>query len=452
MTSGRRALLIGALAWLAVTVASWPLTASFADDVGYLGEARLLLGGHLRPQSPTDLGVWQLGASKYPLLPSALFAPFLAVAPRAVFLIGIAAALISFWLAARILESWGDDPAAALLLLAHPTIILIARTATADIPQCALMLGAWWCFRNDRWAATIACCVGLFAIKATGVMIGAALLGGEMLRRLPALRRRERAALIALGTAAAAAAAGFAAVVLCNQLSAGRSWFPYNFIGFSPFSPAFFRDTAPKQLLNVLVIPPLLIAGALPFWRRREWGPLAVIFGFGGAMCFYFYVDYGTNRLETLVLAPRLLLPVIAFLLIGYGDLLASLSRRFGVGPIMLRVAMPAAALVAVLAVSLRHQRFQRPGAEALATAQRIARDAGIPELGVLPNADKVGIMFPGDVRAAYGAHPTGALLLCSGRSASYRAPLPEGTLSCDLPGYRAAARVGDFSILKRID
>src|SRR5436190_3292427 len=176
MRAGRRTLMLGALAWLGGMFVLWPAIASFADDVGYLGEARLLLAGHLRPQGVADLGVWQLGVSKYPLLPSALFAPFLEVWPRAVFVVGIAAALFTCWLAARILESWDDDPAAALLLLAHPTMILIARTATADVPQCAFMLGAWWCFRNDRWAATIACCGGLFAIKATGVMIGAALL------------------------------------------------------------------------------------------------------------------------------------------------------------------------------------------------------------------------------------------------------------------------------------
>src|SRR5439155_26439887 len=136
--------------------------------------------------------------------------------------------------------------------------------------------------------ATIACCAGLFATKATGAIIGAALLGGEMLRRLPALRRGERQARVALATAAAAGTAGLALVIVCNELSAGRAWFGYYFGTVPPFSLAHFSSTAPRQLLSVLAIPPLLIAGAWPFWPRRDFGPLAVIVGLGAAMCFYF--------------------------------------------------------------------------------------------------------------------------------------------------------------------
>jgi hypothetical protein len=452
MVTGRRALIAGALAWLAIMVVFWPVTASFGDCVGYLGEARLLLAGHLRPQGQADIGIWQLGVSKYPLFPSALLAPLLAIAPRAVFAIGAAAALVTCWLAARVLESWDVDPVAALLVLAHPTIILVSRTAMADVPECALMLGAWWSFRNDRRIATVACCAGLFAIKATGGMLGAAILGGEMLRRMPSLRRREEQARRALATALLATAAGFATVIACNELSTGRYWFGYDFGGIPPFSPAHLATTAPKQLINVLVIPPLLIAGALPFWRRREWGPLAVIFGFGGAMCFYFFVDYGTNWIETLVLAPRLLLPVIVFLLIGYGALLAQLARHLGARPALLRAALGAATMGGALVIGFRHARYQRPGAEALAGAERIARDAGVRELGVLPEADKVGVMFSGNVHFVDRRHPAGMLLLCNARSASYRAPLPEGTLSCVLPGYRLVERAGDFAVLQRIE
>ena len=390
------------------------------------------------------------GVSKYPLFPSVLFAPFLAVWPRAVFAVGIAAALVICWLASRVLESWGEDPAWALVLLAHPTIVLIARTATADVPLCAFMLGAWWCFRRNRWGSTIACCAGLFAVKATGVMIGAALLGGEMLRRLPALRRGEREARVALVTAAAAFAVGIVAVIVCNQLSAGRAWFGYSFGGVSPFSPAHFSSTAPLQLLNVVVIPPLLIAGAWPFWQRREYGPLAVIVGFGGAMCFYFFVDFGTNRLESLVLAPRLLLPVIVFLLVGYADLLARLLRRVTGRAAVVRGLLITGALSAACAIGVRHARQQRPAGQALAAAERIARDRGVAEIGVLAEADKPGIMFSGRVSRADRADPRQAVLLCSTRSASHRFPLPAGSLSCDLRGYRAAYQADGFFVMTR--
>ena len=447
--AGTRALALGMFFWLAGVVIFWPAVASFADDVGYLGEARLLTEGHLRPQ-PADVGTWQNGVSKYPLLPSVLLAPLLVVWPRAVFALGIAAALVICWLAGRVLESWGDDPAWALLLLAHPTIVLIARTATADLPQCAFMLGAWWCLRRNRWGPTIACCAGLFAVKATGVMLGAALLGGEMLRRLPALRRGEREARLALFTAAAAFAVGIAAVIVCNELSAGRAWFGYDFGGVRPFSLSHFSSTAPLQLLNVVVIPPLLIAGASPFWQRREYGPLAVIAGFGGAMCFYFFVDFGANRLESLVLAPRLLLPVIVFLLIGYADLLARLLRRVTGRAAIVRGLLIAGALSAAFAIGVPHARQQRPAGQALAAAERIARDRGVAEIGLVAEADKPGIMFSGRVSRADRTAPRQAVLLCSSRSASHRAPLPEGSQSCDLPGYRAAYQADGFFVMTR--
>jgi hypothetical protein len=374
-----------------------------------------------------------------------------AVWPRAAFVVGVAAALILLWLAARILASWGSDPAAALLILAHPTMVLMARTASVDVPFAALVLGTWWCFRNDRWGPTIACCAGLFAIKAIGLMIAATLLGGELLRRLPALRRRERPALQALVTAFVGSALGLVTVVACNQLSTGRSWFGYDFTGIRPFSPGYLGTTAPRHLVHLLLLPPLLVVGAIPFWRRRELGPLAVIFVFGAAMCAYFFVDRGNTWIESLILAPRLLLPVVAFLLVGYADILARLFARRSMKA-ALRVLLVGVVGTAALSIGIRHQSWQRPAGQAVAAAERIARASGIHELGVLPEAEKAGILFSGATRTADPAHPTGELLLCSGHGSSHRAPLPPGTLSCDLPGYAAVYQADDFAVLKRID
>src|SRR5262252_5976279 len=132
------ALVLGILVWIAIMVALWPLAASFGDEVGYIGEARLLVSGRLKPVDG-DVGVWEQGrnaaaVAKYPLLQSLLLAPLVAVTPRAVFVLGILSAIVVCVLAARVLRSWGDDPAWALILLAHPTIVILARTAMADLP------------------------------------------------------------------------------------------------------------------------------------------------------------------------------------------------------------------------------------------------------------------------------------------------------------------------------
>jgi hypothetical protein len=443
-----RALAVAMLLWLAATAVFWPAVGSFGDDVGYIGEARLLLGGHLRP-APGDVGIWQHGVAKYPLFPSLLFTPLFAISPRAVFAIGIGAALLICWLAARVLESWGDEPVWAALLLAHPTIVIISRTATADVPLCALMLATWWSLRNDRAAAAVFSCAALFMIKVTGGVIAAALIGGEMLRRFPALRRRERTAWAAARTAGIAVALGIAGVVATNWLTTGGAWFGYENPGVPVFWPAHFPRIAPQHMLTVLLLPPLLIVGAIPFWRRREFGPLAVIFGYGGLMCFYFFIDVGTNWIESRIIGPRLLLPVVVFLLIGYAHVLARLSRRVTARALVI-LPLIAIATASALAIGFEHARQQRPAAEAVAAAERIARARGVTDLGIVPEAEKSGVMFPGRVRSVNRAAPTDAVLLCSIRGASHRAPLAAGALSCDLPGYRPAWQGDGFFVLTR--
>jgi hypothetical protein len=448
-----RVLTVGLVAWLVATVVWWPAVASFADEVGYLGGARIVLDGRLTPAAG-DVGIWLPAAArsvpKYPLMPSVLLAPLLAVWPKAVFALGIAAAIASSLLAAHVLRSWGRDPTWALLVVAHPTVVIIARTAMTDVPLCALALATWWAFRRDRLVLTVALCTVLCAVKVTGGIVAGLLLGGDLLRRLPALRRREPEAVRALVAAFAGLAAGAAVVVGGNELTTGTPWFAYEHGGIKPFSPAHFAATAPMQLLNVLVIPPLLVLGAVPYWRRRELGPLALICGFGGLMCFYFFVDGGRSRLETLILAPRLLLPVVVFLLIGYADLLADLTRRLAGGPV-LRLFLVAASPASAVAIGVVHARWQRPAAAALAATERITREVGSDELGVTPEADKAAIVFPGRVQRFDRAGKPATVVLCSDRPASYRAAAPaSSTLTCELPGYRPRFRDGGFTVLVR--
>jgi hypothetical protein len=448
-----RGLAVGLVTWLVAAAVWWPAVASFGDEVGYLGEARIILEGRLAPQAG-DVGIWLPGAvraaPKYPLMPSLLMAPLLAMSSKSVFVLGIAAAIVAALLAARVLRSWGLDPTWALLVVAHPTVVIIARTAMTDVPLCALALATWWAFRRDRLALTVVLCAALCALKVTGGIVAGLLLGGDLLRRLPALRRREPEAIQALVAALAGLAAGAAVVVSGNELTTGTPWFAYEHGAMKPFSPAHFAATAPTQLLNVFVIPPLLVLGAVPYWRRRELGPLALICGFGGLMCFYFFVDSGRSRLETLVLAPRLLLPVVVFLLVGYADMLAVLTRRFAGGSV-LRMLLVTASAASAVAIGVVHARWQRPAAAALTAAERIAREVGSDELAVTPEADKAGILFRGRVQRFDRAGTPAAVVLCSDRPASYRAAgTAASTLSCELQGYRPRFRDGGFSVLVR--
>jgi hypothetical protein len=370
-----------------------------------------------------------------------------------VFALGIAAAAAVCLLAGRVLRSWGDDPIWALLLLAHPTVVIIARTATADVPLCALMLAAWWALRRDRFRAAVPLLAALFAIKATGFLIGGAVAAGELWRRLPALRQGEPSARRALAGVALGVASGLGLVMAANVLTTGGVWFGYNHeaIGAPPFWWTHFARTAPEQLRTVVLLPPLLFLGAVPFWRAREPAPLLVILGFGGLMCFYFFVDSGTSRLETWVLAPRLILPVVVFLLIGYAHLLAGLARRLAIPRGLVGGALILVTAVLTLGISWRHHRWQVPMGHALTAAGQLTEQAGARELGVLPQAMKVGVLFPGVARqidSSAAAPPP--VVLCSDHAASYRAGHREGPFACARPGYRSAFREGGFEVLTR--
>ncbi|HEY2901408.1 MAG TPA: hypothetical protein VGL59_12580, partial [Polyangia bacterium] len=48
---------IAALVWVVAVVATWPLTLSFGDEVGYIGQARVMLQGRIHP-TLADPGVW----------------------------------------------------------------------------------------------------------------------------------------------------------------------------------------------------------------------------------------------------------------------------------------------------------------------------------------------------------------------------------------------------------
>jgi hypothetical protein len=450
-------LLIGVTAWMAVMILYWPSGPSFQDDVGYFGQVKILLQGRVLP-FPSDPGVWVSATDgrllpQYPLLHSLLLLPFVGVTPRAAFLVGTAAAIACCLIASRVLKFWGRNPVWGLLLAAHPTVIIIARTVMADMPLSAFALGAWWALRRQRRIPTIILFAAMFAIKPTGIILGFALAGGEGLRLLPAIRSRDRLVIKPLITIALAVATGFALTFMMNEIATGHLWFAYDQrfrqLGISPFSLHNVPRIGLVHLRTLLLFPPLLILGVYPFWCRREWGPLFVIFGLGALMCTYFFVDYGTNWIESMILAPRLVLPIVSFLLVGYADLLASLALRLRDGTPWAGAVLVVATTAMALGISARHHRWQAPMAEALAAATRASHDVGARELGVTTDAVKAGILFSGSVRTVDGAEGGSEVVLCSTRAGSYRQQ-SESRYSCALPGYHSYRDLGDYRVLIR--
>jgi hypothetical protein len=447
----------GALLWLIAVVATWPVALSFGDEAGYVGQARLLLHGQVRPQ-PESPGVWVTTgtgrASKLPLFFPLLVAPLFAIAPRLVFATGAVAALALTFVASRVLRSWGRGPGWALLLLAHPTVVILARTVMADLLLAAFAVAAWWALRRGRSRTAAALLLLVVATKPTGVPIALALVVGEAIRARRELGARDRRAVARLAWAAGGVLGGVALVAALNLVSAGKLGFAYDeglsYLGTPSFWPRYLPSSAPVHLASLLLLPPLLlIFGVRPFWRRREPGPLLVIGGLTGMMCFYFFVDRGRSWIDTLVLSPRLIVPVFAFLLIGYAEELAALAARAprGAPRALAAVAAVAPALIC-LAISSRHRAWQERDGAALALASRTVADLGAEELGLTWNTLKAGMLHPGPVSLVVPGLHEPAVVLCNTRSDSYRHA--EGSYSCTLPGYDDRAERGGFHILVR--
>jgi len=450
--------------WIAVIVASWPRAVSFGDELGYVGRAKLLLAGQLH-YVPGSLGLWMDTphgvVGKYPLLPSLLLVPLVAIAPRAAFALSVAAAVLMAATARAALKSWGKSPVWAIALLAHPTVVILARTTMADVPQAAAAMAAWWACKRGRATATIVWLTVLVALKATGNVLAFAIVAGEAASSWAALRARDPAAIRRVGLGVAGGALGYALSLAQTRIANGSFESGYETLHqvYKPFVLSYAIARVPVHATTLLLLPPLLVAGAWPFWRRRDFGPLFVAGGTLALMCVYFFSDTGASRLETLVLSPRLILPVIAFLLVGYGAWLDDLVRRpktevtaDGPAPVPAWAAggLLAVTLASVGGVSLVHWRSQRDMGIVREVASAVADAQGDRTLGVTEDAAKAGVLHDGPATKFDPAGARPAAVFCSEVAASHREAGPRS--SCALPGYHPVAARGGFFALARDD
>jgi hypothetical protein len=351
-------------------------------------------------------------------------------------------------------------------------IVILSRTAMADVPQAAAAVAAWWACRRGRAFAIVAWLTILMALKSTGSVLALAIVAGEGVSSWSALRAGDTCAWRRLGAGILGGGLGFALGLAQNRVANGTFSSGYDavFERITPFALSYLPARLPTYLTTLLLEPPLLVVGAWTFWRRRDFGPLFVVGGFLAMMCFYFFSDTGASRLESFVLSPRLILPVIAFLLVGYsswldelatrvrGAVAASDARSVTTPPSMPQPATPAwlaAALVVIplvsaAAVSLRHWRNQRAMGFVLEVASAVADAQGDRTLGVTSNASKAGVLHDGPTTLFDPASTRTATVFCSERSASHRESGP--SYSCIFPGYHTVTAREGFYALARDD
>jgi hypothetical protein len=439
---------VGVALWLAGAAAHWPASLTLLDEVGYVGQARLLLEGRVRP-APDSVCLSYLTPSgeiaRYPYFFPALVAPLFALSPRAVFAVGFVASALLALVIAMALSRWKTDPVWAVLVLAHPTVLIFSRTVMVDILLSALAVGAWLSLGARRRFPAVLLFALLVAAKPTGIPLAFLLLAGEALRLSSARRMAgvpvsfRQVALAALGTIT-----GLIVTAALNVATTGGLAFSYAY-STAGFSFANLTRSGPAHALTLLSLPPLLIAGGWPFVKRREYGPLLAVAGLFGLMSLYGFVDTGRGWFDSLVLSPRLVLPTVAFLLIGYLDLGGRRLDHFGVSKrvaAVLILALP----VAAFTIGAAHARYSSSAVRARQMAETSLAARGDGGLGLSYGAFKAGLLSARPVHWSDGEARRSSVILCSQEVPSYREP--RKLAGCEIPGYDVVGSVGPYRIL----
>ena len=166
-----------------------------------------------------------------------------------------------------------------------------------------------------------------------------------------------------------------------------------------------------------------------------------------GLMSFYFFVDSGRSRQETLVLTQRLILPASAFLLLGYADLVAAIADRLHIQTIV-RWATVVLSPTLVLLISLRHHVWQAPMHDALEAADQVVSETGQRVLGTTVSAMKVALLHNGPVVLSDPSRQDPRVVLCNTVDLSYRA---SSAVSCvKSSGFRLTSVLPAQNLSKR--
>ena len=433
--------------WLLAALFLWPMAFTFMDEVGYVGQARLLLDGRVSPDDAW-VGLWawtgEGSVAKYPLFFPIVLAPLLAIAPGLVFIVGLVAAAGIAWGFARILDDWIEEPAWGLLVLAYPSVALLSRTVMTDLVLCWAALAAWQAMRRNAPVST-----GLFFVltvlaKPTGIPLALALVLGEVWQR-----RREGARFQAVWAACAGIVVGGLVAAGLNVVATGTPWYAYHWAhqGRTQFALAHVATSGLAHARTLLLFPPLLVAGALALWWRRAVGPLLAVMVSVVLLSGYYWADTGRGTLDTLVVSPRLILPAVMFLLLGYCEMLSRLAARLRLSRVVPWLLVIAAA-VAATGIGLAQSRLHAPMRDARVAAERAADQYG-GRLGLTYNAFEAGALSDRTLIFWPGGEGGPCVVLCNTGSSSHRSPEES---SCAFTGYETWDEVGTYRVLVRAD
>jgi hypothetical protein len=369
-------------AWLLIAAAAafaaawfWfrPAMYLYSDEAGNLALAGVLARGtpfadvadrHLPETVPARDGHL---ASRYPPGMAGLLLPFTLVGLEWSFLLPLALHLAAFALLARLLTRRGLPPLWALLWLFYPTAALHSRMLMSNLPAAALLLCCYALLDGGgRWPALLA---GLLA--GAGPLLRPPLLPAAVVLGMCQIWHHRRALLAGCwrqrllsppALFALAALPGLIVALWYNRFVFGSVFDSgYRRVGDgSLFGAAALVSCLPAYLLILAAVYPLMVVSPL-LCRAGRRAELVLV----PAFYLLFYGSYGWfetggSLTETVVRAPRFLLPAIPFLLLAYAGWLSPALRRLPGLESRLLAAAGAIGLAACVLLFGRHHEAQQ--------------------------------------------------------------------------------------------
>lgn len=359
--------LLAAAAYVVLFAVTYPPTFAIIDESAYLSSAYVFRAGTVYQDvagvdsvSRVPVGAHEVGKFA-PGWPAAL-ALFTLPGWRGAFAAGLALHVAGFLVFAGLLRRAGAPRWAALLYLAHPTLVYYSRTLMSDVAAGVTVLLAWAAWRGEGRSASVraglwvgASCLVRYTNGVLAAIFAAAAVVDDVRRRGV---RPARSPGFLLGLLPP-----LLVLAVYDQIAFGKWW--RGTAGYSDerrglgmegqFGWPHLAPGLAHYGAALLTLWPLMPLALLAVRGRDALVLRSVAVGFTLFFCFYYWRDDATGRLQTSAVGLRFLIPVLPLYLLAYAEALGRWIRP-GRAQRGIAAAVALAAAVGAVAVSVRHR------------------------------------------------------------------------------------------------
>jgi len=340
----------------------FPPIFAYRDEGNYLTIAYHLRQGHLFFQeTPVPIqAALQAGGElvpRYAIGNSLALIPFTFGDWRGIFLLGLTTHLLGtffFRKLAHCLEL--KDPLLPVLYLFFPAFLFYSRTIMSDVPSLSCLVIAFYLFyrrETPKWmSATLFGAAVLF--KYTHALF---ILFFGLSLWIQSWRKKQFHDFISF---ALGLVPWVCLIAGLNNAFYGAPWrTPYSFLEYQQFAFMNFLPQMAHYSISLMLMYPLMLFVCFASKKIRRPEILLSIMTLTLLYTFYHFHDPFPGALATRVFGIRYLFPVIALMLLGYGDILSQASQRLS--PVLrqgIRILIVSGLMVSSVLISQRHQDY----------------------------------------------------------------------------------------------